>query len=69
VADNVRAEMARRRVRQVDLAAALGISQTATHRRVTGEIPFDVDQLAVVADLLGVTRTHLLGETETAVSA
>lgn len=62
VADNVRAELARRRVRQVDLADILGISRTAAHRRLTGQIPFDVDQLRTVADHLGVSASELLGE-------
>jgi transcriptional regulator with XRE-family HTH domain len=62
VAANVRAELARRRVRPDDLATALGISRSALHRRLTGEVPFDVNQLQTVAGHLGVASAELLGE-------
>lgn len=61
-AANVRAEMARRNVRQITVAKRLGISQAAISRRLSGETEFSVAELLQVADLLGVTAAHLLGE-------
>lgn len=62
VAANVRAEVARRRARQTDLAALLGISQQAMSRRLTGEVAFDVDELQALASHLEVPASELLGE-------
>jgi transcriptional regulator with XRE-family HTH domain len=61
-AANVRAEMARRSVRQVALAKHLGLSQAAVSRRVNGETEFSVAELLAVAELLGVSAASLLGE-------
>jgi len=61
-AANVRAEMARRQVRQVTLAQRLGLSQAAISRRINGETEFSVAELLAVADLLGVSASALLGE-------
>jgi len=60
VAGEVRAEAARRRVSQRAIAVALGVSQTAVSRRLNGEIPFDVDELGKVAELLGVPPAQFL---------
>lgn len=62
VGANVRAEMARRNVRQGALAKALGISQPSVSARLSGAVPFDVDELRAVADLLGVGMCGLLDE-------
>jgi transcriptional regulator with XRE-family HTH domain len=62
VADTVRAELARRRVSQAQLSAALGVSQPAISRRLTGAVPFTVDELHAVAALLGLPAGSLLGE-------
>lgn len=61
-AANVRAEMARRGIRQTLLAEHLGLSQAAVSRRVNGQTPFDVDELIKVAALLGVPAAALLGD-------
>ena len=61
-ADNIRAEMARQRRTQQDVALLLGVSQTAVSRRLTGSIPFDVSELLTVARWLGVSAASLLGE-------
>lgn len=61
-AANVRAEMARKQVRQVRLAERLGISQAAVSRRLNGTKDFTVGELHTVADLLGVPVADLLGE-------
>ena len=61
-AGNVRAEMARHRLTGTDLAHALGWSITTTRRRLNGTHPFDVEELAQVAGVLGVPVTELVGE-------
>lgn len=60
VAANVRGELARRRLGQVQIAQALGISQAAVSRRLNGSVPLDVNELAVIARLLGVSAADLL---------
>lgn len=62
VGANVRAEMARRNVRQGAVAKALGISQPSVSARLSGATPFDVDELRTVADLLGVGLCSLFDE-------
>ena len=59
VAANVRAEAARRGLRQADLAGSLGVSQETLSRRLTGRVPFDVDELVDVAAALGVDVAEL----------
>lgn len=59
-AANVRAEMARRRVTQTQLAEATGISQSALGRRLTGSQPFDVAQLEAIAGALAVPLADLV---------
>lgn len=61
VAAEVRAELARQRRPQRDLAEAIGLSQQAASRRLCGEVPFDIAELAKVAALLGVPIEHFLG--------
>jgi transcriptional regulator with XRE-family HTH domain len=62
VAANVRAEMARHRVTQAQLATVLGLHQMSVSRRLNGEVPFDVNELVAVADYLGVDPAALLPE-------
>lgn len=52
--------MARQRITQAVLASHIGLSQTAVSRRLTGEVPFDVNELAAAAEVLGVTAQYLL---------
>lgn len=54
VAAEVRAALARAQVSGNQLAGMLGQSQAYWSRRTTGKVPFDVDDLTAVADLLGV---------------
>jgi transcriptional regulator with XRE-family HTH domain len=61
-AANIRAEMARRSIRQIVLAQRLGLSQAAISRRLKGETEFSVAELLVVAELLGVPAASLLGD-------
>lgn len=67
-ADNVRAEVARRRVRQADLADLLGISQQAMSRRLHGEVSLTVDELKLIAAHLDMPVHVLLGEPQAAAS-
>lgn len=66
VADNIRAEMARKRMTQFQLAQHLDLSQAAVSRRLSGLTAFDVNELQQVADLLEVSPASLLGEPERA---
>ena len=66
VAAIVRAEMARRRRSSADLARELGISPVSVSRRLTGEVPIDVNELAQIAAFLGLPMSSLLPEAATA---
>lgn len=60
VASNIRAEVARRRINQTDLADLLGLSQAAVSRRLAGITPMRLDEIAVIADLLDCPVSHLV---------
>lgn len=60
VAAEIRAEMARQRRTGVDLGKHLKMSQPTISKRLTGEVPFDLKELASVADYLGVTVSSLM---------
>jgi transcriptional regulator with XRE-family HTH domain len=60
VASTIRAELARRRIPQTLVAERLNLSQATVSRRLTGEYPFDVDELEVIAELLGMTPSELI---------
>lgn len=62
VAANVRAEMARAKVGQRALAKVLGKSQTYMYRRLNGETPFNIDDLAVIAEQLDIPLTVLIAD-------
>lgn len=61
VAEEVRALMARRRISGVQLAKQIGRSQAYIWRRLSGETPFDVDDLQALAAVLDVSVTDLFG--------
>ena len=50
----VRAELARRKLSGRKLADGLGWSVSKTWRRLSGEHPFDINELAAVAAYLGI---------------
>lgn len=54
VSAEVRAEMARQRKTQADLATALGINPATAARRLNAERPFDTEELFRVAAWLSV---------------
>lgn len=60
--DNIRAQMARRRVTQREIADRIGISQPAFSARMAGKTPLDVSELFIIADLLDVDPSQLLKE-------
>ena len=64
IAGEVRAEMARGRVTGTTLAQTVGMSNATLSRRLSGAIPFNIDELAAVARALGLTVTELLTRAE-----
>jgi transcriptional regulator with XRE-family HTH domain len=60
VADEVLAVMARKHVSRARLATAMGVSLSAVSRRLSGTIPFDIAELAAVAEFLGVPMSSLM---------
>lgn len=54
--------MGRRRIRQTAVAAALGLTQQAVSYKLNGLRPLTLDELSVIADLLGVSSADLLAE-------
>lgn len=58
----VRAHLARNRKTQRDLSEVLGISQPQISARMNGDIAWDVNELAAIADWFGVPVTALIGE-------
>lgn len=61
VAGHVRAEMARVRVSQSELARRLGEGQPWVNRRVNGDVALDVDDIERISAALDVPTTKLLG--------
>lgn len=61
ISSEVRAELARQRLSQAEVATAMGRSQAYLSRRLSGETPFDVDDLDRLTEILGVPVTALLG--------
>ena len=57
-----RAECARRRITQHQLAESLGLSQMAVSRRLSGAVALDVNELYAVAQLLDITPAELIGD-------
>lgn len=60
LAGNVRAEMARKRVNQTKLAAAMGKSQAYVSRRISGEVPMDLDDMLAITRYLGCDLADLI---------
>lgn len=49
-----------RRITQAQLAARLGLAQSAVSARLRGETRFSIDEVEVIADLLGVTINDIV---------
>lgn len=60
----MRAEMARQRISQQELARQLGVAQQTISRRHTGEVPWDVSELLAVAALLKVPVSRFFAGAE-----
>lgn len=58
--DNIRAEMARRRLSQRDVADAIGISQPSLSQKLANKRPIDLAELEAIARALGVSAADLL---------
>lgn len=56
----IRVLLARREMSKRDLAALIGMSQVAISRRMTGQIPWDLAELEMVAKMLEVDPGRLL---------
>lgn len=54
VAEEVRALLARKRMTGADMAVAIERSPMYVSRRVRGEVPFDLDDIQRIAEVLGV---------------
>jgi transcriptional regulator with XRE-family HTH domain len=59
-AAEIRAEMARQRKTQADLAEVLGLSQMAVSRRLNAEVDTSLDEIADIAEWLGVTFAQMV---------
>jgi transcriptional regulator with XRE-family HTH domain len=53
--------MGRRNVTQMQMVEVLGVSQTGVSKRLRGIIPFDANELGVLADFFDVDAADLLG--------
>lgn len=62
IASNVRAEMARRRITQTEIAKKAGIPQSGLSRRLVGSTPFTVNEIERIAEVLDIQVNELIGE-------
>lgn len=62
VGTQIRMLLARDQQTQTNLALALGVTQSQLSKRLRGTIPFDLDELVVVADYFNVSVGYLFGE-------
>lgn len=60
VADEVAAELGRRRASQEDLAAHIGLSQATVSRRLKGIGSFTIEEIQSIADFLGIPIERLI---------
>lgn len=60
VTANIRAELARRGIRQVVVAEVLGISQSQVSKRFNGHIDWTLREVDQIAELLGIDPMALI---------
>jgi BetR domain len=60
VSENIRAQMARGRQTGEQLAAVLKVSQSVTSKRIRGVVAWELGELLIVAETLGVDLSALL---------
>jgi len=58
VAAEIRAEMARQQMTQTTLAKELGVVRQWLYRRLSGETPLTIDDVANIAQALGVPASN-----------
>jgi transcriptional regulator with XRE-family HTH domain len=61
VAANVRAELARHRITQTEVAERLGVSRQNVAQRLNGTVDFRVGELISIASMLGISIADLVG--------
>lgn len=64
-AEEIRVILARRRMSAAELARRTGMRQQNLSRRMTGETAFDLDELEVIANALGVKVSDLVSDADT----
>jgi transcriptional regulator with XRE-family HTH domain len=64
VAAEVRAEMARQKYGPTQLAAAASISRPRLHRRLSGTVPFNTDELIAIGQALGIAASEFMARAE-----
>lgn len=64
-AEEIRVILARRRMSAAELARRAGLKQPYVSRRMTGETAFDLDDLEVIANALGVKVSDLIRDADT----
>ena len=62
VANEVRVALTRLHMSQAALAEQIGMPKSALSRRLTGEKPFDINEITKVADVLGVPLDQLVAD-------
>lgn len=60
VAASVRAHLGARNINDSELARMIGVTQSAMSRRTNERVPFDVDELGLIADALGISVVDLI---------
>lgn len=66
---NLMAEMARARIQQKDLAAALGITEKTMSAKMRGEADFKLGEMRVIRNKLGKTMDYLFAVEQEAQTA
>lgn len=59
---NIRAELARAGITQIQLATHLGVKPAAVWARLTGRVPIDVNELDAIARLLNIPPAELIAD-------
>jgi len=60
----LRAELARHRITAAEVAQRLDRSEAYVSRRLTGEIPLNLDDLAEIAEMLGIAPAALIARAQ-----
>lgn len=66
VAGEVRAAIARANLTQSAVSAKTGISGATLSRKLSGKVAFDVDEIALIAEALGLVTYELMPRTSPA---